>query len=91
MRFPAPLIPATLIRRYKRFLADAVLPDGSETTVHVANPGSMLGIAAPGSRIMLSRSENQKRKRQRQGRKREAEDDEVPQRIPHRLFKCSDR
>jgi sugar fermentation stimulation protein A len=62
MRFPAPLIPATLIRRYKRFLADAVLPDGSETTVHVANPGSMLGIAAPGSRIMLSRSENLKRK-----------------------------
>jgi sugar fermentation stimulation protein A len=62
MRFPAPLIPATLIRRYKRFLADVVLPDGSETTVHVANPGSMLGIAAPGSRIMLSRSENLKRK-----------------------------
>jgi sugar fermentation stimulation protein A len=62
MRFAAPLIPATLIRRYKRFLADVVLPDGSETTVHVANPGSMLGIAAPGSRIMLSRSENLKRK-----------------------------
>ena len=62
MRFPVPLIPATLIRRYKRFLADVVMPDGSETTVHVANPGSMLGIATPGSRIMLSRSANAKRK-----------------------------
>jgi sugar fermentation stimulation protein A len=38
------------------------MPDGSETTVHIANPGSMLGIAAPGSRIMLSRSANAKRK-----------------------------
>lgn len=62
MRFPAPLIPATLVRRYKRFLADVVLPNGSETTVHVANPGSMLGLVAPGSRVLLSRSANAKRK-----------------------------
>ncbi len=62
MRFPAPLIPATLIRRYKRFLADVVMPDGSETTVHVANPGSMLGLSTPGSRIFLSRSTSAARK-----------------------------
>ena len=28
MRFPAPLFPATLVRRYKRFIADVVLPSG---------------------------------------------------------------
>jgi sugar fermentation stimulation protein A len=62
MRFAKPLIPATLNRRYKRFLADVTLPDGSETTVHVANPGSMLGLVTPGSRIFLSKSENATRK-----------------------------
>lgn len=62
MRFPSPLTPATLKRRYKRFLADVVLQDGGETTVHVANPGSMHGLVTPGSRVFLSKSESISRK-----------------------------
>jgi sugar fermentation stimulation protein A len=62
MHFASPLIPATLIRRYKRFLADVVLSSGEEATVHVANPGAMTGLAAPGARVLLSRSANAARK-----------------------------
>jgi sugar fermentation stimulation protein A len=62
MRFSAPLIPATLVKRYKRFLADVTLPSGETITAHVANPGAMTGLAAPGARVWLSRSGNPNRK-----------------------------
>jgi sugar fermentation stimulation protein A len=62
MRFSAPLIPATLVKRYKRFLADVVLPSGETITAHVANPGAMTGLAAPGARVWLSKSGNSNRK-----------------------------
>jgi sugar fermentation stimulation protein A len=62
MRFTAPLMPATLIRRYKRFLADVALPSGETVTAHCANPGSMIGLAVPGAPVWLSRSDNLKRK-----------------------------
>jgi sugar fermentation stimulation protein A len=62
MRFETPLLPGILVRRYKRFLADVTLPDGSLLTVHCPNSGSMLGCSEPGSRVMLSLSEKETRK-----------------------------
>jgi sugar fermentation stimulation protein A len=53
---------ATLIKRYKRFLADIILEDGSETTLHVANTGAMTGCAAEGDTVWYSTSDNKKRK-----------------------------
>lgn len=62
MRYPSPLIPARLVRRYKRFLADMLLEDGTAITAHCANPGSMLSLAVPGHRCWLSHNPDPKRK-----------------------------
>ncbi|MEL6817772.1 MAG: DNA/RNA nuclease SfsA [Pseudomonadota bacterium] len=62
MKFPSPLIPATLIKRYKRFLADCVLEDGTQITASVPNTGSMMGLSTPGARVFLSHSDDPKLK-----------------------------
>lgn len=62
MKFTAPLLAATLLRRYKRFLADCELADGTRLTAACPNTGSMLGCATPGSRVWLSQSDSPTRK-----------------------------
>ena len=62
MNFTTPLLRATLVKRYKRFLADVVLENGEELTVHCANPGAMEGLKTPGIKVWLSKSDNPKRK-----------------------------
>jgi len=62
MQFPDPLIPGTLVRRYKRFMADVVLETGETVTAHCANSGSMLSVDTPGSEVWLSPARNPDRK-----------------------------
>ena len=62
MHFSEPLIEGELIRRYKRFLADVRLADGSQVTAHTPNTGSMMGCTEPGSRVWLRDSGSTTRK-----------------------------
>ena len=62
MQYPSPLQPATLIKRYKRFLTDVILENGEKVTIHCANTGAMTGCGDPGDTIWYSTSDNPKRK-----------------------------
>jgi len=59
--FPA-LQPARLIKRYKRFLADVITPQGETLTIHCANTGAMTGCATPGDTVWYSTSDSLTRK-----------------------------
>jgi sugar fermentation stimulation protein A len=62
VQLPVPLQSALLVRRYKRFLADCALGDGTPITAHIADPGRLPGLAVPGARLWLSTSDDPKRK-----------------------------
>lgn len=47
MQFTPSLQRATLVQRYKRFLADVITPDGTELTLHCPNTGAMTGVQRP--------------------------------------------
>ncbi len=62
MLFNNELLSAVLKKRYKRFLADVILDDGSTMTAYCPNTGSMRSCSVSGSKVLLSKSENLKRK-----------------------------
>lgn len=62
MEFSCSLVPGTLLRRYKRFLADVELSNGMVVTAHCANPGSMMGLSSPGLKVWLEPNDDARRK-----------------------------
>lgn len=62
MHLPAPLLPGVLLCRYRRFLTDILLDDGSTVTAHTPNTGSMRQCAVPGHRVLISHTDNPLRK-----------------------------
>ncbi len=62
MKFDTKLVPGKLIKRYKRFLADVELEDGTVITAHCTNSGSMKSCLEEGAPVYLSPVNDPKRK-----------------------------
>lgn len=62
MKFTEDRLYGTLIRRYKRFLADIKLNSGDVVTAHCTNSGSMSSCLKEGAPVVLSKSDNPNRK-----------------------------
>ena len=61
MKFNSPLIPGTLLRRHKRFLAEVKLKSGETIWAHCPNSGSMKGVNIPGNAVLVSHHPSDKR------------------------------
>lgn len=62
MEFPTKLVHGKLIKRYKRFLADVLLDDGTEVVAHCTNSGSMKSCLEEGAEVYLTPVSDPKRK-----------------------------
>lgn len=62
MQFDNKLVHGTLIRRYKRFLADVKLDNGTEVVAHCTNSGSMKTCLEDGAEVFLTPVSDPKRK-----------------------------
>lgn len=62
MKFIKPLVHGILIKRYKRFLADVILDDGTTVTAHCTNSGSMKSCLEPGAEVYLSEAADPSRR-----------------------------
>ncbi len=62
MKFETNLVHGTLLRRYKRFLADIKLDDGTEVVAHCTNSGSMKSCLETGAEVYLTPVNDPKRK-----------------------------
>jgi sugar fermentation stimulation protein A len=62
MKFPTELVKGKLIKRYKRFLTDVELEDGSEVVAHCTNSGSMKTCIEEGATVYLTPAADPKRK-----------------------------
>ncbi len=62
MDFKQKLIEGKLVKRYKRFLADVVLNDGTRVTAHCTNSGSMKSCLEEGAPVFLTPVNDPKRK-----------------------------
>lgn len=63
MKFDNPLVCATILKRYNRFLCDVILNDnGEKVTAHCPNSGSMKGIPLNNAPVMLSSCDSSNRK-----------------------------
>jgi len=62
MKFENKLVKGKLIKRYKRFLSDVELEDGSVVVAHCTNSGSMKSCIEEGAPVYLSPATDPKRK-----------------------------